>query len=221
MKTPFNTPMSGSVLVADDEDFNRQLLRDPLQAQGYTVLEAECGNDALHIAQGKRIDVILLDVMMPNMDGFQVCRRLKEDPGTASIPIIMVTALSERKERIRCIECGANDFLTKPIDLTDVLLRVRNAVQSSHLYHELQKSFERRQELEAIRDKLFQMLFRELRFPVQSVHERLERLRNQTGIQLPQWWQTELQEICSAIMEIDKKLSAVGTPPRQGSQASV
>jgi DNA-binding response OmpR family regulator len=83
-------------------------------------------------------DVILLDLMMPKLDGFEVCRRLRRDTKTAHIPILMITALSDRKERLMGIEAGANDFLNKPIDIQDVILRVGNAVHAKHLHDQLQ-----------------------------------------------------------------------------------
>jgi len=94
----------------DDEEQNRTLLRDPLEACGYEVTEAENGLQALQKIAEHPPDVILLDVMMPKMDGFGVCRRLKTDSKTAHIPILMVTALSDRKERLMGIAVGANDF---------------------------------------------------------------------------------------------------------------
>jgi adenylate cyclase len=128
----------GSVLVVDDEEPNRILLRDALEARGYDVSEAQNGEQALREVATRSPDVILLDIMMPGMDGFEVCRRLKGDPRTAPIPILMVTALSERKERLMGIAAGANDFLSKPLDLPDVSLRVANAVRTTTLFNQLQ-----------------------------------------------------------------------------------
>ncbi len=127
----------GLVLVVDDEPQNRTLLRDPLEAFGYRVEEAESGKQALEKIAVHPPDVVLLDLMMPNMDGFEVCRQLKVDLKTAHIPILMVTALSERGDRLLGIRAGANDFLTKPIDIQDVILRVGNAVRTKHLYDQL------------------------------------------------------------------------------------
>lgn len=128
---------SGFVLVVDDEEANRTLLRDPLEAIGYEIAEAQNGQQALDLVAQRSPDAILLDVMMPELDGFEVCRRLKQSKQTAPIPILMVTALSERKERLLGIEAGANDFLTKPVDIQDVTLRVGNAVYTKRLYDQL------------------------------------------------------------------------------------
>ena len=128
----------GYVLVVDDEEQNRTLIRDPLEALGYHVEEAENGLQALQKIALRQPDVILLDLMMPKMDGFQVCRQLKGDSKTAHIPILMVTALSERGDRLLGIQARANDFLNKPIDIQDVTLRVGNAVYTKRLYDQLQ-----------------------------------------------------------------------------------
>ncbi|MGA2660865.1 MAG: adenylate/guanylate cyclase domain-containing protein [Verrucomicrobiota bacterium] len=130
-------PARGFVLIVDDEEQNRLLLRDPLEARGYEIAEAENGEQALEQVAERLPDVILLDVMMPRMDGFEVCRRLKNDPNTAPIPVLVVTALSERKERMIGIAAGANDFLNKPVDLQDLTLRVRNALYTKHLFDQL------------------------------------------------------------------------------------
>jgi adenylate cyclase len=133
----------GFVLVVDDEEHNRSLLRDSLEARGYSVSEAENGMCALQKVAQHQPDVILLDLMMPELDGFEVCRRLKMDPKTAHLPILLVTALSEREDRLLGIQAGANDFLNKPIDLQDVILRVRNAVYAKRLHDDLRAEQEK------------------------------------------------------------------------------
>jgi len=128
----------GLVLVVDDEEANRMLLRDPLEVHGYEIIEAENGEQALQKVEQRPPDVILLDVMMPRMDGFEVCRRLKKEARTAHIPILIVTALSERMERMMGIAAGASDFLSKPVDLQELTLRVNHAVHAKHLVDQLQ-----------------------------------------------------------------------------------
>ena len=135
----------GLVLVVDDDEANRMLLRDPLEAHGYEIVEAENGEQALQKVGQRPPDVILLDVMMPQMDGFlpqldgfEVCRRLKREARTAHIPVLIVTALSERMERLMGIAAGASDFLTKPVDLQELTLRVNHAVYAKQLFDQLQ-----------------------------------------------------------------------------------
>jgi class 3 adenylate cyclase len=128
----------GLVLVVDDDEANRMLLRDLLETHGYEIVEAENGEQALQKVEQRPPDVILLDVMMPRLDGFEVCRRLKNDARTAHIPILIVTALSERMERMKGIAAGASDFLTKPVDLQELTLRVNHAVHAKRLFDQLQ-----------------------------------------------------------------------------------
>lgn len=145
LKAPPNS--AGYVLVVDDEEHNRTLLRDTLEARNYEVVEAEDGAAALALAERRVPDVVLLDLMMPRMDGFVVCRELKRNPKTAAVPVLMITALNERKERLMGIEAGANDFLNKPVDLQDVILRVGNAVYTKRLYDWLQEEQEKSEKL--------------------------------------------------------------------------
>lgn len=131
------TRSAGFVLVVDDEEQNRTLLRHPLEARGYEVEEAENGMHALRKIATRPPDVILLDLMMPQMDGYDVCRQLRRSAKTRHLPILMITALSERGDRLMGIQAGANDFLNKPIDIQDVILRVGNAVYAKHLHDQL------------------------------------------------------------------------------------
>jgi DNA-binding response OmpR family regulator len=129
----------GHVLIADDDPPTRRLLRDLLTAKGHRVTEAVDGEEALDAIRRELPDVILLDVMMPTLDGFEVCRRVKSDPATALIHILMITSLTEREHRLKGIECGANDFLSKPAEREEVLLRVRNAVFAKQVMDDLQQ----------------------------------------------------------------------------------
>ena len=138
---------NASVLVVDDEEPNRVLLRDVLQAQGCQIREAKNGPQALESVIARPPDLILLDVMMPGMDGFEVCRRLKQNSLTAHIPILMITALSDRQERLMGIQAGANDFLNKPVDLQDLVLRVGNALYAKSLYDQLKTEQQKSEQL--------------------------------------------------------------------------
>lgn len=113
------------ILVIDDNRFERELLADLLQPQGYELAFAVNGAEGLMKAAEFDPDLILLDIMMPEMDGFEVCQRLRADAATAELPIIMVTALNDREPRIRGIEAGADDFITKPFDSVELRARIR------------------------------------------------------------------------------------------------
>src|SRR5262245_38197277 len=108
--------MTARVLVIDDISANVKLLQARLEAEYFEVLTASSGPEALAACESSRVDVVLLDVMMPGMDGFEVCRRLKASPTTHHIPVVMVTALDQPTDRVQGLESGADDFLTKPVD---------------------------------------------------------------------------------------------------------
>lgn len=129
--------MSARILVVDDVVANVTLLKAKLQAAFYTVLTATSGAEALAVAARERPDLILLDVMMPEMDGYEVCRRLKATPELSHIPVVMVTALDQRSDRLRGLEAGADDFLTKPPNDMALFARVRNRVRFKLMIEEL------------------------------------------------------------------------------------
>jgi two-component system, cell cycle response regulator len=129
--------MTARILVVDDVPANVKLLEVRLLAEYFEVLTASNGADALEACENGKIDVVLLDVMMPDMDGFEVCRRLKTDPATSHIPVVMVTALDHVSDRIRGLEAGADDFLTKPVNDLQLMTRVRSLVRLKMLTDEL------------------------------------------------------------------------------------
>lgn len=129
--------MTANVLVVDDIESNVKLLEAKLLGEYYTVFTANNGKDALDVLALNRIDIILLDAMMPNIDGFEICKRIKSNPYTIHIPVIMVTALSETEDRIKGLEAGADEFLTKPIDDTALFARVRSLARMKAVIDEL------------------------------------------------------------------------------------
>ena len=128
--------MSARVLVVDDVEANVKVLEAKLSSEYFDVLSAYNGRAALQIADSELPDVILLDVMMPRMDGFEVCRRLKANPRTADVPVVMVTALSDVANRLRGLEVGADDFLTKPVNDIALFARVRSLARLKRMMEE-------------------------------------------------------------------------------------
>ena len=129
--------MSARVLIVDDYAPNLALLEARLSAEYFDVVSASNGPDALAICADGHCDIVLLDVMMPGMDGFEVCRRLKRDPQTHHIPVVLVTALDQPADRVRGLEAGAEDFLTKPIDEIALIARVRSLTRLKVVLDEL------------------------------------------------------------------------------------
>ena len=169
--------VTGRVLIVDDQDANRLLLRDLLESQGHEVTEAADGEEALQRVSEVAPDVVLLDIGMPGMDGFEVCRRMKADPATASIPVLLVTALSQRDQRLLGIGAGANDYITKPVDRSDLSLRVRNAIRMRQLYLEVEEQYRRLEKLELLRDSLVHMIVHDLRSPLAGIRAYLDLLK--------------------------------------------
>ncbi|NDJ85620.1 MAG: response regulator [Chloroflexi bacterium] len=127
------------VLIVDDEPRNIRLLEGMLFGEPYHILTATTGQVALDIVRQEAPDLVLLDIMMPNLSGYDVCRQIKSMPERRMIPVVMVTALSDVDDRIKAIEAGADDFLSKPVDATELLARVRSLVKIRQLYRDVER----------------------------------------------------------------------------------
>ena len=131
------------VLCVDDEPLNLSLLEAMLSPRGYEVVMAENGPEALEKIGAEQIDICLLDVMMPGMDGFEVCRRIKSDDPQRNIPVVMITSYADLKNRIRGIEAGAEDFISKPFDSSEVLARIKMLLHVKSLNEQLQNAHDK------------------------------------------------------------------------------
>jgi len=136
------------VMVVDDNQQNRELLQAYLEDVDCQTVPAGDGPEALDILTKDPPDLILLDVMMPKMSGFEVCRRIKSDPKTADIPVIMVTALNEFGDIERGIDSGTDDFLSKPVNKLELLTRVRTMLKLKHLTDKLERTLAYLSEIE-------------------------------------------------------------------------
>lgn len=141
-----NTP--ADILIVDDNEPNAELLEAYLEPLDATTRIATDGVAALEAVQARQPDIILLDIMMPRMSGFEVCRRLKQSPDTRDIPIVMVTALSELADVERGVDSGADDFLSKPVNKLELLTRVRSLLRVRHLKSELERTLSYLSEIE-------------------------------------------------------------------------
>ena len=132
--------VTGTILVADDQAANRELLDELLTTQGFRVVTVPDGAAAVEELTRTQVDLVLLDVMMPHLNGFEVCQKIKSNPETYLIPIVLVTALSDKKDRIEGIEAGADDFLTRPVDRTELLARVGSLLKLKYRTDELERA---------------------------------------------------------------------------------
>lgn len=182
-------PERSKILVVDDVPLNRKLQKTYLESVGYQVILANDGVEALQRIGEESPDLILLDVMMPKMNGFQVCRRLKSVENTLFIPIIMVTALNEIEDKVKGIEAGADDFISKPFNKLELLARVKSLLRIKHLHDELELKIK---ELEIAQSKLIQLaitdglteLFNYRYFKEQLTQEIIRAKRHNTNVSI-------------------------------------
>lgn len=198
------------ILIVDDNDDDRAILADLLSIQGHMVTSAGSGAEGLRLAHEHMPDLIILDVMMPEMDGFAVCEALRTNPGTTEVPIIMATALDDRLSRLRGLETGADEFLSKPVDIAEMRARVNTLARINRYRHlleereraerkirelnaaleqrvaqrtaELREANERLRELNAFKDNLLATTSHDLRSPLGSIQNMAELLREDRAL---------------------------------------
>jgi signal transduction histidine kinase len=165
------------ILVVDDTPANLQLLVGMLQEIGYRVRPVTSGALALKAVRAALPDLILLDITMPEMDGYEVCRRLKADPATAEVPVLFISALSDTDDKLRAFDAGGLDYVSKPFQLGEVAARVSTHLRMRRHERELKASLERQRELEQLRDSLTHMIAHDMRSPLLTVNLCMEMVR--------------------------------------------
>lgn len=173
---PVSSPPA-SVLVVDDTPTNLQLLVSMLQECGYLVRPVTNGRHALRAVQSARPDLILLDITMPEMDGYEVCRRLKAEPATRDIPVLFISALAETDDKVRAFAVGGVDYIGKPFQFAEVAARVRTHLELQRQRRELQESLQRQRELEKLRDGLTHMIAHDMRSPLLAINLTMDIVR--------------------------------------------
>ncbi len=178
-------PASGLLLIVDDDAANRDVLSRRVTRQGHRVVTASSGREALELMRQTEFDAVLLDIMMPDVDGYAVLGEIKRDERLRHVPVIMISAIDEVQSVVRCIEAGADDYLTKPFDPTLLKARLgaslekkRSRDREAVLYERLQQNFTRLQQLEQARDDMRNMIVHDLRTPLTAVIAGVEMLRS-------------------------------------------
>lgn len=171
------SPGNPKIMIVDDTPANLQLLQALLLKQGYRVQAFPRGRLALAAAAQVPPDLILLDIAMPEMDGFEICSHLKSDPRLAAIPVIFLTAHHGTIDKVRAFGCGGVDYITKPFEIAEVQARVETHLALRRQQKELQANYERLQELERLRDNLTHLIVHDLRSPLGVMLMSLELLK--------------------------------------------
>lgn len=162
------------ILVADDDLVNIKLLIATLKPYGYEVVTAANGEQALKVVSDGSIDLILLDVMMPGLSGFEVTEKLRTDKGTQHIPIVLLTALNDINDRIKGIDAGCDDFISKPFDQNELLARIRSLLRIKSLHDELEESYIKLKDLQKLKDDLAKMITHDINNILTGVKNNLE-----------------------------------------------
>ncbi len=167
-----------SVLVVDDGIENLRLLSDLLGAQGYEVRAVTTGRQALQAVEHDPPDLILLDINMPEMNGYEVCRRLREKDRSRDVPVIFLSALTDTADKVRAFDAGGVDYVTKPFQFEEVLARVKTHVALRRSQADLAESYTRLRDLEQLRDDLVRMVVHDMWSPLQALRINLQLLKD-------------------------------------------
>jgi len=175
-----NTPsrQAENILVVDDTPANLQLLTGMLKERGFRVRPVSSGEMALRAIEAKEPDLILLDVTMPDMDGYEVCRRIKQDERWKDIPVLFISALNETEHKVHAFQTGGVDYVSKPFQLEEVEARVRTHLELRRQRLELKESYAKLLKLEELRDSLTHMIVHDMRSPLMAVRLTLDLLED-------------------------------------------
>jgi len=209
----------GCILIVDDERHNRELLEVMLKPEGFLLLSAASGEEALATVARQPPDLILLDVMMPGMDGYEVAGRIKSDPNTKNIPVILLTALDDRNAKMLGLNAGAEDFLTKPVDRAELSVRVRNLLRIKAYSDKLQGTLDAVESLNTELDRRTKEIV-SAQAVADAATARLGRLQRITAALSNTVTQDEVAEsvLREAILALECDAGAVVVAPEQGAE---
>lgn len=203
----------GNILIVDDTPANLQLLSGLLRDRGYRPRPVPSGRLALQAASAERPDLILLDINMPEMDGYAVCAALKADPALKDIPVIFISALTETLDKLKAFQSGGVDYVTKPFDAEEVGARVDTHLTLRRLQVDLEQRYLELKDLQQLRDGLVHMIIHDLRSPLSSVMGYLDLLRTETNetaetrakfIDVAYGGASDMAELISTLLDINR-----------------
>jgi signal transduction histidine kinase len=197
-----------SILIVDDTPENIDILREALKRE-YVIKAATSGSKALEIARSVPVDLILLDVMMPEMDGYELCKALKADEATHGIPVIFVTSMQEVADEMKGFAVGGVDYITKPISAPVVQARVAAHLQLQRQKHLLQESYDQLRKLEELRDNLVHMIVHDMRTPLTAVLGFLHLIEMMGGESLPCNLREHLKKAGASVENLVEMVSSV------------
>jgi signal transduction histidine kinase len=189
---------AAKILLVDDQPTNLKLLRQTLEPAGYSILAAADGLRTLELARRACPDLILLDVMMPEMDGYQTCQKLKEDPATAAIPVIFITARTDTASVVQGFETGAVDYLAKPFQREEVLIRVATHLRVDRLARQLAAANKRIREASRRKSRFLASMAHELRTPMNAIVGFTRRVQRKSKDILPQQQRDNLDKVLTS-----------------------
>ena len=162
------------ILIVEDKQDNIDLISYFLKPQNYEIQVAMDGETAIEMVTKSPPDIILLDIMLPKMNGFEVCERVKKDPRTRFIPVIMITALKELKDKIHSLEVGADDFITKPFENVELLTRVKSLLRIKKYHDELERKNKELLQMDQFKDELSHLIVHDMKNPIFVIQGNLQ-----------------------------------------------
>ncbi len=209
MKDPINSKNPPAILMVDDTPANLELLSGMLKGRGYKVRAAVSGKLALQAARNDPPELILLDINMPEMNGYEVCAELKSDERLKDIPVIFLSALTETMDKVKAFGIGGVDYITKPFQFEEVEARVETHLELRRQKNRLQENYNELRELKKLRDSLVEMLIHDLRPPLKSISDQLGLVKEKEKTTLSADSVRRLAEAMKTALELINMISTV------------
>ncbi|EKD27735.1 MAG: Sensor protein [uncultured bacterium] len=197
------------ILCIDDEPKNLALLEALLIPHNYDVIFTDNGKTALEKALSENPDIILLDIMMPEISGFEVLKKLRIEKKTHLIPVVMITSLKETADKIKALEAGCDDFISKPFDTAELLARIKSLIKIKSLHDEVENSYKKLKKLEKLKDSLVHMIVHDLNNPLAAISGRLQLLEMDLGDEITPKVKKNLDMTVLAVNDLTEMINSI------------